>query len=413
LNKDGVGNLLGRLATHQNLISYAYYNNELIKNEENARAIESLQQYKVLVPRGNNAYTIHATLRRFFDAALNVERLYGIGSDLGASLERLEQLMDALFDVAHEGQAEDRDRIEDEIRQSIYEISDNLAADLTHLRTLVENRFGNVRTLAEKKRQNAYYIGRTEKIVRAIELFTLSDLSERIQTQGAFVNIAAMFQSQLQERLPSFRQNLSDILEILRQYLFNYREIEKRARRVRNLWLHLERYPVYEFNRWDEVANPQSWLSKAAELKVHSHPWVRDPAYTDELASIAKSISESSVRTSTKRPHGDLTEDEQVPVIVLQVKPYRKAIKNLIAKCKSENARVSAIRWYSDHSDDLDGISASVWLQCVLEDLGPRKKKESGITVVTESVSDPVFTGNLTISDVYIEPSGLHEQATH
>lgn len=405
MSRDGVKHLIGRLASHQHLVSQAYYNGELIRDEDSARGIELLQQHKVLIPRGEDAYTLHTTLRRFLDAALNIERLYGIGSDLGIAFERLEQLTDALFDAAHEGQLEDRERIEDEIRQSIYEISDNLAADLAHLRTLVENRFGNVSTLAEKKRQNAYYIGRTEKVVRAIELFTLSDLGERIQTQGAFANIAAMFRAQLQERLPSFRQNLSDILEILKQYLFEYREIEERTRRVRSLWLYLERHPVYELQEWDETAHPQPWLLKAHGISICSHPWVRDPEYTDDLADLAGDIAPPVLRLPVERPRGSLLEEDSAPSVLLQSRPYQQAIERLIATCKTESLRTSALEWYLEHPTELGDMSVSIWLQCVLEDLGPRKKRELGIVVVAEETADPIFSGNVIVSDVLVEPA--------
>ncbi len=405
LSQDGVKHLIGRLSAYQHLVSHAYYNSELVKDEENAKAIELLQQHKVLIPRGNDAYTLHTTLRHFLDASLNIERLYGIGSDIGVALERLEQLTNALFDVAHEGQVEDRERIEDEIRQSIYEISDNLAADIAHLRTLVENRFGNVSTLAEKKRQNAYYIGRTEKIVRAIELFTLSDLGERIQTQGAFTNIASMFRVHLQDRLPSFRQNLSDILEILKQYLFEYREIEERTRRVRSLWLYLERHPVYELQEWDETAHPQRWLRKTSGIPIANHPWVRNPEYTDDLASLASDIAPPTARLSNKRPRGTLVEEEPTPIVIFTVKPYQQAIENLITDCKLQKAQVSALQWYIDHSDDLGDMSVSVWLQCVQEYLGPRKKKNLEIKVEPAELEDTLFNGNIVVTDVRVEPA--------
>lgn len=405
MSRDGVKHLIGRLASHQDLVSQAYYNGELIKDEDSARGIELLQQHKVLIPRGEDAYTLHTTLRRFFDAALNIERLYGIGSDLGVAFERLEQLTNALFDVAHEGQIEDRERIEDEIRQSIYEISDNLAADLAHLRTLVENRFGNVSTLAEKKRQNAYYIGRTEKVVRAIELFTLSDLGERIQTQGAFANIAAMFRAQLQERLPSFRQNLNDILEILKQYLFEYREIEERTRRVRSLWLYLERHPVFELQEWDEMAHPQPWLLKAHGISISNHPWVRDPEYTDTLADLAGDIAPPVLRLPVERPRGSLLDEEPIPNVLLQSRPYQRSIESLIVRCKTEKHITSALEWHLEHPNDLGNMSVSVWLQCILEDLGPRKKRELEIIVSVKETADPIFSGNVIISDVIVEPA--------
>lgn len=403
--RDGVKNLIGRLATQQHLVSHAYYNGKLIKDEENGRGIDLLQQHKVLIPRGDDTYTLHTTFRRFLDSALNIERLYNIGSDIGVAFERLEQLTNALFEVAHEGLVEDRERVEDEIRHSIYEISDNLAADLAHLRTLVENRFGNVNTLAEKKRQNAYYIGRTEKLVRAIELFTLSDLNDRIQNQGVFVNIATMFRSQLQERLPSFRQNLSDILEILKQYLFEYREIEERTRRVRSIWLYLEHHPVYELQEWDETTHPQTWLLKASALSISNHPWVRSPDYTDILAELAINIPPSSIRMPIVRLRGHIVDEEPTSIVLLPIKPYQRAIAQLVAACKQKNTRISALHWYFEHQNDFTGISVPIWLQCILENLGPRKRKDLGIMLIVDELHNLVFTGNVLINDIYVEPA--------
>ncbi len=405
MNRDGVRQLLGRLSSYSALISQAYYNGELIKDEDSARGIELLQLHKVLIPRGEGAYSLHSALRRFFDASLNIERLYGVGSELGVAFERLEQLIEALFEAAHAGQTEDRERLEDEIRQYLYEIADNLSADLAHLRMLVENRFATVHTLAEKKRQNAYYIGRTEKLVQAIELFTLSDIAERIQTQRAFDNIALMFHRQLQARLPSFRQNLNDILEVFRHYLFEYRQIEEHTRRVRSLWLYLQRHPVYEWQEWDAQAQPPHWLLHAKKLELYSHPWVRDPQYSEELAALAGEIAAPVQRLPVQRQRGEwLAEEAEVPVFVLQAKPCQLAIEALIAGCKAEKRRLSAVGWYKQHPLVLGELPISVWLQCVLEDLGPRKTSGLGIEVMVEELRDSVFSGNVIVDDVWVAP---------
>jgi hypothetical protein len=405
LSRDGVKHLIERLSGHQPLVSQAYYGGEVIKDEDNARGIELLQQYKVLIPRGEAAFSLHTTLRRFLDASLNIERLYGIGADLGAGFERIEQLAEALFGTVHEGQAEDRERLEDEIRQSIYEVSDNLGSELAHLRNLVENRFAAVRSLAEKKRQNAYYIGRTEKLVLAIEIFTLSDLGERIQSQAAFANIAVMFRTQLLERLPSFRRNLSDILEILRHYLFEFREIEERTRRVRSLWHYLERNPVYEIQAWDESAHPQPWLLKVQGTSVRGHPSVRDPEYSETLEGMASKIAPPTIRLPVERPRGNLLEDEPVPIIPLQIKAFQRALEQLASRCKAAQSRQSVRDWHRDHPADLGEMPLSVWLQYVLEALNPSKQQVLGIEVIVMERTHPVFDGNVTVEDAIVVPA--------
>lgn len=401
MKRDGVATLISRLHSNQELVSLAYHNGEIIKDDENARGIEYLQQHKVLIPRTQDTFTLHTTLRRFLDASLNIERLYLVGSDVGSAFERLDQLADSLFIASHEGRIEEKERFEDEIHQSIYEISDMLSADLAHLRALVENRFAAVSTLAEKRRQNIYYIGRTEKIVEAIELFTYSDLGERIQTQAPFANIVAMFTSQLVERLPSFRQNLLDILGILQNYLFEFRQIEDRTKRVRSMWLFMERHSLYELKEWDEEPRPPSWLLKSASLGIKAHPWVRDPACTDDLASLAKDIAPPTVRLPVTRLRGTLMLED---VVTVDLKPrlYQQAIAEMMETTRQTGLPQSAVTWFQNNSGQIGGITSPLWVQCVLEELYRPKAKGMGLQVQPQTVPFEVFDGNVLVTDVVI-----------
>jgi len=401
LKRDGVATLIGRLHTYQDVVSHAYHNGEIIKNDENARGVEHLQQHKVLIPRAQDTFTLHSMLRRFFDASLNVERLYLIGSDVGSAFERLEKLADDLFDASHEGRIEAKESLEDLIHDSVYEISDMLSADLAHLRALVENRFAAVSTLTEKQRQNAYYIGRTEKVVKAIELFALSDLGERMQTQAPFANVAAMFTSQLIERLPSFRQNLLDILGILQNYLFEFRQIEERTKRVRSMWLFMERHPLYELKDWGEEHRPPAWLMKSAGLGIKAHPWVREPSCTDDLANLAKDIAPPTVRLPVTRQRGTLTLEGEVAVD-LEPKLYQQAVAEMMEACRQNGISQSAATWFKDHPGQMRGMTLPLWVQCVLEELYRPKARQMGLQVEPHATPFEVFDGNVLVTDVVI-----------
>jgi hypothetical protein len=371
LSRDGVLTLIGRLHAYQDLVSLAYHNGEVVKDNDNARGVEHLQQHKVLIPRSHETFTLQTTLRRFLDASLNIERIYRTGADIGPAFERLDTLADALFMASHEGRTEDKERLEDEILQSIYEISDDLSAELSHLRALVENRFAAVSTLAEKKRQNAYYIGRTETLVEAIELFTLSDLGERIQSQTPFANVASMFTSQLLERLTSFRHNLLDILGILQAYLFEFRSIEERTKRVRSMWLFMERHPLYEPKDWAEEPHPPAWLKKAAGIRI-------------------------------KTEKGSLILEDDEDVIVLMPKPYQIAITAMLTACRQSGGHLSALAWFRDHLEHTGGMAPSLWLQCVLEEAHRPKARVMGLQIVADAVPFDVFDGNALVLDVTI-----------
>jgi len=51
-----------------------------------------------------------------------------------------------------------------------------------------------------------------------------------------------------------------DQIRLLSHYPLNLMAV---TRRVRSLWLYLERHPVHELQEWDETAHPQPWLLKA------------------------------------------------------------------------------------------------------------------------------------------------------
>lgn len=403
MSRDGVLTLLGRLHTYQDVVSLAYHNGEIVKDEGNARGVEHLHQHKVLVPRSHETFTLHTTLRRFFDTSLNIERMYLIGADMGAAFERLETLAKSLFDASHEGRIDDKDRLEDEIRQSIYEISDNLAAELSHLRTLVENRFAAVNTLAEKRRQNAYYIGRTEKLVQAIEAFSLSDLGDRMQSQPPFVNVASMFAAQLTDRLVSFRHNLLAILKILQTYLFEFRSIEERTKRVRSMWLFMERTPLYEMKDWSEEPRPPAWLAKSAGIPVKASPRVRDPECTDELAAIAREIAPPEVRIPVRRERGSLTLDDEVDEVrIIPVRPHRLAIAAMLRACLETGGSLSALEWFHGNPGHTGAMTPSLWLQFVVETSSRAKARELGLDITPEDAPFEVFDGNYLVRDVMI-----------
>lgn len=405
MNRDGVLNLLARLHTYRDLVAEAYHQREIVRDEDNARAIALLQQHKVLVPRTTETFTLNTAFRRFLDASLNIERLYAQGAEIGAGFERLDKIADALFHAAHEGRTEDREVLVDEFHQSVYEIADGLATDLAQLRALVENQFATVTLAAEKRRQNAYYIGRTERLVKAIELFTLSGMDERITSDSAFVDVAPVFRSQLQERLPAFRQNLLGILAILQDYLFEIRQVEARTKRVRAIALFFARQPAFELHTWDEEANPPAWLHRAAGHPVRPWPSVREPRYSDDLASLASALPPPKLTVKSKRQRGTLVDESPPPTVTLTPKPFRRAISAMLAGCKASSEPISATAWHRANPAWVEGMSLSAWLQCVIEEAERPQARKLGLSLEVRERKDTVFDGNVRVLDVVLKAS--------
>lgn len=406
---NGVEHILSRLKEHSQIISEVYYQGAISKDEDNARRISILQQHRVLIPRDGQTYVIHPKFREFLNIALNKERLYSIQMNYGALFERLEKLMEELQYAFSDGRISAYETYEEEVRESINDISSILSSDLSQLRILVENHFGVANTISEKRRQNNYYIQRTEKAIKLISEVGNSEWMKyggTIQTNAAFVGVVAIFREQLQDKFAVFRQHLNDILDILHQYMFEYRIIEKRTIRLRKTWDYLEHHPDHVFQDYSEGPNPPLWLWKYNGIIVQGYPNVRAD-YEDTLAEIAERITtkKMGVSVSKKRPRGTLIETEPLPDMKVEKEPYQHDIYQMVALCIESNQRLSARQWYQDHHDDMCYTGKlSIWLQSVSESLNRQNILYPKVSIQYIESSITGWTGNILIEDVEIFP---------
>ena len=271
---DPVLALLAKLSASSKTIAEAYYQGRVHKNEENFRDIERLRQLRLLSPDIRDAFQLRASFRHFLNAALNTERLFSMGANIGGYFQRLADLVEGHSVAYQEGRDADCERYEVETREAISDIADAIDDELIILQAQVSTRFAAVSTIAEKKRQNLHYQKRTQQLVNLLESFHFSDIGEQL---AGHEELALSFKSLLADRIPAFRESLWTILDTLNQYLFEFRKIEERAKRVRAFALHLNRNPDWEPKAWDEVAEPADWLRCATPLEIQTHPdvWPR------------------------------------------------------------------------------------------------------------------------------------------
>jgi hypothetical protein len=237
---DPVVTLLAKLSLSSKTISAAYHQGRIHKDDENARDIERLRQLRLLSPDIRDAFQLRGSFRQFLNAALNNERLFAIGANIGGHFQRLSKLVDEHSIAFQEGREADCERWEVEVREAISDIADAIDDELNNLQTQVASRFAAVSTIAEKKRQNLHYQQRTQLLVDLLESFHFSDIGEQLDGHE---ELALSFRSLLADRIPTFRESLLTILGTLNQYLFDFRQIEERAKRVRAFALPSE--PTY------------------------------------------------------------------------------------------------------------------------------------------------------------------------
>ncbi len=398
-DNDPVKLLLDRLHAASETISAAYHQGRIHKTDENARDIERLRQIRLLSPDIRDAFQLRATFRQFLNATLNTERLFSMGANIGAYFERLSKLVEEHSIAFQEGRDDDCERYEYETREAISDIADAIDDELTILQAQVETRFAAVSTIAEKKRQNLHYQQRTQMLVNLLENFHFSDIGDQLQGHE---ELALSFKSLLSDRIPAFRESLLSILGLLNQYLFEFRQIEDRTKRVRAFALHLNRNTDWDPKAWDETAAPPEWLQCVAPLSLQFHPDLGDQASESILAEIASSIpATAGARIKTTRPSGTIEDSPANTIIKAPEAPIRKAVRAYFKDARNSEGGISARQWWSTNPSMLGKIREDIWLLRVLAE-HDNKGNAGRWALRTIHTHNESFDGNVLIRDVIV-----------
>ena len=391
--------LMEKLSATSGTIASAYHQGSIQKTDENSKDIAKLLQNRLLSPYIREEYQLRASFRQFLNAALNTERLFSIGANVGERFERFTKLVDGFFVAFDEGRDSDCERYEVETREAISDIADAIDDELTVLQAQVATKFAAVSTIAEKKAQNLHYQQRTQQLVDLLESFHFSDIG--LQLAG-HEELSLSFRSLLLDRIPAFTESLWSILGTLNQYLFEFRKIEERAKRLRAFALYLNRNLDWEPKNWDEDANPAEWLTYANPLNLSTHPDVGSPENEEFLAEIARAVPYVDAGKSRRtRPAGFIEEELANEALKAPESPIRKAIRLFFREAAKSIEGVSAREWWGGNPVVLGGFSEDIWLLRVLAE-HDTKGKEADWMLRLISHSDSTFDGNVLISDAIV-----------
>ncbi|MBP1151820.1 hypothetical protein [Methylocaldum sp. RMAD-M] len=399
-DKTSLHRLLQAMAQHGDLIAEAYFNGSVQSCGDNQRALNQLKQLKILSYRGQDGYRLSTRLSQFIDGALSSDRMRRLDTDLGSWVDLLEQQIGLYQDAHAEDRIEDSDRFLGEIERLVFDLADTLDENTTYLLMLVNSRFANVRALSEKKRQNAFYIARLEKLVSAISLLQPAHLMDLAEPHES---IQGLIDRHLIRTLPCHRQRLQDILDTLKTFLFQLRQIEARARLVRGLAFFLRQNPDYSPQDWCEREQVPDHWNRISGIKLQAHPDPLNRSLETELIAIAQKIKIESEALLAKRAERGLNRVSlaRPPARRVESPLYRQRIRQMFEQARKTPGQAVSALAYRYHSDI--AIDPPIWLSCVLSESLRRKGLKQGFDFefVQHARADG-FTGNLRVKDIHI-----------
>jgi hypothetical protein len=399
-DKTSLHRLLQALAQHGDVVAEAYFGGSVRPDGDNQRALNQLKQLKVLAYHGDG-YRISARLSQFLDSALNSDRLRRLDTDLGAWVDLLEQQIGLYQDAYADNRPEDCDTYLSEIERLVFDLADTLEENTTYLLMLVNSRFANVRTLSEKKRQNAFYIGRLEKLVAAISLLqpaVMLDLAEPHE------GLQDLIDRHLIRGLPTHRQRLQDILDTLKTFLFRFRQIEARAKLVRGFAFYLRQNPDYAPGDWCEREQvvPSHW-NRIAPMVLRGHADTLQRGREKELIAIVQKLRIDGEALLARKREREVNGVSLVrrPPVRLEPPAYRRQIRALFEEVRATpGITVSALAYRRKRGVEM---AAPIWLSCVLsEGIRRRGLKQGYDFEFVQREREDGFTGNLRIKDLHL-----------
>lgn len=404
--EQGLERLFKALANHSDLIAMAYFHGAVYQDGQNLNALNRLKQLKALVDHGDDGYRIAGRLSQFLDSALSSDRIRRLDTDLSSWIETLEQQIALHQEAWRENRLDDVDHYLLEIQRLVFDLADNLEENTSYLLMLVNSRFANVRTLAEKQSQNIFYISRLEKLVNAISALQPELLLELVEEQP---ELHQLLERQLLRLLPKYHQRLQEILDKLKIFLFELREIEARAQLVQGFAFFLRQNPDYQPMDWSEDEQiPEHW-NRIQPLVLAAHADPLDHAVEKDLVDIAQKLRVDSEALLAKKKQRRVNAVQDMPSEkqVLEIPKYRRQLASYMAKVRQHGGRpVSALAYQQIHVQDLE---PAIWLACVMNEC--MKQQHKSLQIEWREVGQAAgFSGNKKICDILLRSEEVGER---
>jgi hypothetical protein len=395
---------LGKLSRHKELIATAYHHGSVDASDarDGGRGLFELTHARVLVPYREGTYRLASSLSKHLDEVLQIERLYSAaGANVSELAKRLPDIAHLVANAVFDGRIDDADRFIDEFDRAVFELADSVTGALQSLRIQADNKFANVSSYSEKRRQNEFYLDRVQRISEALGAIQSGDMIQSLESTPEGERLFESYRSQIGDHLAEWRAQLLDITAILREYLFRTRQIELVARRMRSFELFLKRTPSYVPADIDSTSDAPGWARRAAGLSLDAHACVQNTAHDEILLDIARSIPAVKPLSVTAPRIGSLLPDSPVDIDENEARPqpWEEAVYAMLEHVNA--TPVSALAWKASNSE-VAALDNDIWLLCLLHEEEKYLERHASLRFDHVTAQVEHFSGVISLTDIVV-----------
>lgn len=387
------------IARHSDLLVDAWERGGLIRDEDNARAVNALVQSRALVEL-DGTFRLATNLKRHYDAVAHRSRSYTVGDDLKAMLDALLKNAASLREAVVDGRADAAAEFASDYQDALSDFVQSIDGSVAQLRALTDTDYGNVAGFGDKRRQNEHYSERVRSVMDSLALIETSAALHDMCRDAILETQARMFTRQLGNRLGSHHAALMEIHRTLGENLYRIRRVGPFVRNIQRLALHLAREPEWRppEDIPDDAGRPP-WVMIAAPITVRSSPDPLDPAAEQILGDIARTTAAPADPTAARlRVKGVMEEDAlQAVEVEAQDDPLLVEYDHMADSAQIEPA--SARRWHGTGRVDAD---LEIWLMFVQAQASKDGMSAGCVARERHSPSGPM-EGVLWLEDIMLE----------
>jgi hypothetical protein len=349
--------------------------------------VRALRDAKVLRPAGDRGYRLHSRLREFVLDLLQSHSKYQHLTGIGPMLAQISELWRTLQDLRDAREYDDADDAAAQMEMFAEDINEAMDRNLRLLGMLLNTRFGDVRSLAAKDRQNSFYLRESKKLTHdLVQLQRTLDVIARDARERGLRQLAGVLSSAVLTHLPLWTQTVSQFQTQIRQDLFTLREIERKNVLLARAALLVRQNPGWK--GLPDVALPEvlapALLSPAVlgppvvlgqppiqvQLKVHMDPQDNDLSirelYQDEVSALP-ALARRPAPAPEKCPPIALkppmapTLPESTPALRALARLAKAAVERDLAHGETAGLGLSVMQWRRGDAGARQ-IPARLWL---------------------------------------------------
>lgn len=388
------------IARHSDILVEAWERGGVIRDEDNARAINALVQSRALVEI-DGTFRLATNLKRHYDAVAHRSRSYAVGDDLKAMLDALLKNATSLREALVEGRMEAAAEFASDYQDALSDLVQSIDGSVAQLRALTDSEYGNVAGFADKRRQNQHYSDRVRTVMDSLALIETSTPLSNMSRDPVLETQARMFTRQLGNRLGSHHAALMEVHRTLGENLYRIRQIGPFVRNIQRLALHFAREPEWRppEDVQDEGGMP-TWIRISDPVPVRSSPDALDPVAEPVLTDIARATAAPADPTAARMRTKGLMEDDALEIVELEAPDDPLLVEYDYMADAAQTGETSARAWHRHRNID---IELDIWLMFVQAQAA--KDGTSAACMAQERhAPSTVMDGVLWLEDVVLEP---------